>query len=178
MDFTEGMIVLYAFTTLELPVLRTLAELEEVLRRWKETMAMLTKSGDIKLAISQKLRSELDLMATGSQWASQMACLHILSCGLSKITKDEAEEYIRDLDSVTQASRGKSTLAPVALFFMLGSCAQRMGWWHIQPYTPMTSWETIELVVLMSLAPRTRLSLLAFLACRLNGGKYCEIDMK
>jgi hypothetical protein len=179
MAFTEGMIVLYAFTSLDLPILRSSRDLDGSLRRWMRAMTLFEILGKMEVGMSKELRAEFVPTSSGKQWALQLACLHALSSVLSRCTRVEAGEYVRILENMAKSSRGLGgALAPVAIFFMLGSVAERMGWWHTGLDNPWTSWETIELIALLNLAPRTRMSVLTFLASRiLDDGSMLEVDV-
>jgi hypothetical protein len=92
---------------------------------------------------------------------------------------EKAAEHVRHLKEMTKGSRGSGILAHAAVSFMLGCCAQKMGWWKLpQSKDQSTSWETVELIALMNLAPGMRTFVLAFLAIRISDGPIFQIDKK
>ncbi|ETI20036.1 hypothetical protein G647_09051 [Cladophialophora carrionii CBS 160.54] len=176
MEFTEGVIILYAFTSLQLPILETSASLAGALERWRTTTSMLKSEKMQGATVPGRLITELAL-PTRPQWGPQLACLHILNCILSRCSEEDGQEYVENLTRMTSGSRGTGKLAPVAIFFMLCSCAERMGWWHARTAGPLTTWETIELIALMYFAPRKRVDFMAFLASRIHKGPMLDLDI-
>ena len=174
MSFAEGMIVLYALASLPLPLFEKRSDVRSALNRLVSMTAM-SRKAKRQLVVPKDLMADIESRPS-TQWGPQMACLHVLNCILLRCSWVDAEEYVRTVDRMARESRGSGSLSPGAIFFMLCSCAEQMGWWVDHPEGPLRTWETIELVTLMNLGSRTRI--MAFLTSRLVEGPIIDIDIE
>jgi hypothetical protein len=176
MTFSEGMIVLNAFVTIGVSIFARRCDIEDAVDRWRRSM-MTFGNNKVRTMIPKKLRGYFGIQVPG-QWRTQMAILHMLNCILVSSKVDEGEEFINNFDRMVRGSQGSAVLSSLAVLSMLCSCAVEIGWWNVQTETPLRSWETIEFLALMELAPRSRTAVMAFLASRAVEGWMVDFDVE
>ena len=165
-EYTEGVTALHGFTCIDLPLFEERSDIEDASGRLEKTTMMLRKK-QIQVSIPEGLRTCFECQ-NGMQWGSQMANLHAVVCILSRVKADQGREYIERVDEMVRGSQNSGALSQQAFLFMLCACAARMGWWNTQYKGRLRSWETVELLVLMGLAPGWRADVLAFLTSKIS----------
>jgi hypothetical protein len=163
--FITGMGIFNGFVTIDLPLWRTRIELSEAVGRAERKLKLLQVRRQT-MSLGAVLRPYFGTDVRG-QVGAQIAILHVMSC---MTMGGGAEEYVRALEEMVSNSQGHSLLSPLAVLFMMCSCAKEQGHWNISAETPLKSWETIEFVALLSLAPICRLRIMGMLSERLLNG--------
>ena len=176
MRFAEGMIVLHALVSIKLPLFTRRHEVEDAVDRWQRSMMMMSEK-KAWVILPKDLRGYLSIRVYG-QWRTQIAIMHMLNCILTNSNADEGETYLVSLDRVIRGSQGSAVLSPLAILAMLCSCAAEMGWWSLHKDTALRSWETVELLALMELAPKLQATIVVFRTSRTIEGRVPDFDIE
>ena len=171
MKFSTGMGIFNTFVTIDLPLFPSIVDLKTALAACQKTLRMLQLNHS-RYELSPSLQRYLTAESRG-QLGAQLAMLHVMNCILARTNPSS---FLKDLDRTLQTSQGSSgLLSPLAVLFMLCSCADRAGYWNIEAKTPLRSWEAIEFVALMNLTTKGRGGFAKMLSSRLLGCDRCEM---
>ena len=171
MKFSTGMGIFNALVNIELSLYPTIGDLRAALEACRMTLEMVQLSRPC-FKLNPPLRPYFGTECRG-QLGAQLAILYAVSCLL--MMADNAAPFLSNFEQTVHNSEGSKLLSPLAALFTLCSCAVRAGYWCTAATTPLRSWEAIEFVALMDLAPQGRPHVIEMLSCKLTGSDVPKI---